>query len=89
MSLTVPPIHSPPLDPAEHAIQTVPAVQVAASINAQAVLRIDLFSQADGVYPPVRSHSFSTPDRQFADPATPAVRVAQMEDPITVLDVQV
>jgi hypothetical protein len=60
---TVHPIHFPPPDPASHAIQTVtvPPVQGAASINAQVVLQIDLFSQTDGVYLPAASHSFSTP----------------------------
>ena len=75
---TVPLIHSPPPDPALHAIQTVPAVQVAASINVQVVLQTDLFSQTDGVYLPAANHSFSTPHHRLASPAIPVVQAAQV-----------
>lgn len=75
---TVPPIRFPPPDPALHAIQIVPPVQVAASINAQAVLQIDLFSQTDDVYLPAASHSFSTPHHRLASPAIPVVQAAQV-----------
>lgn len=89
MSPAVPPIHFPPPDPALHVIQTVRPVQAAALINAQAVLRIDLFSQTDGVYLPAANHSFSTPHHRHVDPATQAVQAVQVQDLAIVLRVQV
>lgn len=74
----VPPIRSPPPDPASHVIQTVPAVQAAASINAQAVLPIDLYSRTVGVYPLAASHSFSTPRHRLANLVIPVVQAVQV-----------
>ena len=85
----VPPIHFPRPDPALHAIQIVPPVQAAASINVQVVPQIDLFSQTDGVYLPAANHSFSTPHHRHVDPATQAVQAVQVQDLAIVLRVQV
>ena len=83
------PIHFPPPDLVLHAIQTVPAVQAAASINAQVVLQIDLFSQTDGVYLPAANHNFSTLLHRHADPAIPVVQAVQVQDLAIVLRAQV
>ena len=85
----VPPIHFPPPDPALHAIQTVPPVQVAASINAQVALQIDLFSRMDGVYLLVANHSISTTHHRLASLAIPVVQAVRVQDLAVVLRVQV
>ena len=86
---TVPPIHFPLPVPASRAIQTVPAVQAAVSINAQAALQIGLFSQTDAAYQPAASRSFSIRHHRLASPATPAVQAVQVQDLATVLHVLV